>query len=166
MITQDLKTPKRFDNGPIIDLQDRTSDSDRKLRFMATILAVSDLECLGNMAPNGEALRDGMCCIFEGIADEYKKSVEQLRLEYDRSPEAIINAADITYMRIQNGFSGESIEQALSHINDGITRLDSVIEVFGDEYPEAQNLRASLLDQKKRLSKSSPVAGQKMKQTG
>ena len=84
MTKPDYNQPKVFDIMPIIDAQDRTSDCTRKLKCVAALLAVADLECLGNSAPDGEALRDGLGCILYEIADEYERNIAQLREEYDR----------------------------------------------------------------------------------
>lgn len=165
MNKSDFQKPKRFDIMPIIDTQDRLEICNNKLRFMGTILGNTDLDRFGNEWPDGETLRYGMEKIILDIADEHEKNINQLQADYNRCPEAIIRSASnidkiIMHRRYKNS------AQALEDIDESVRRLDSVIDTFGDDYPEAKSLRASLLDKKKQLSKSSPVTGQEMKQTG
>lgn len=165
MNKSDLQKPKKFDIGPIVDAQDRVNDCNIKLKCMGTILAVADLECLGNGHPDGESLRYGLSCILLEIAEEHEKNIELLRAEYDRSPEAIIEKAVKACWTIQNG-QCEDNHQGVELFQRHVWELESVVATFGDEYPKAKATLARLRGLEKNVFGSSPVAGNDVRQTG
>ncbi len=95
--------------------------------------------------------------------EKQERIVEKMVLKFNQSPESIIaDAAGTRYFLKKSGY--RTHEDAFNKINDAVKKLNSVIDSFGDEYPQAETIKTELMDIKDVLSKSAPV--QNLQKTG